>query len=101
MSKDESVVAPTPCISASALVLLAEFAEWSQRNNRPTTYEWRRGYLTDFVTTLSADLLACDLKPFHVTRWVDRHTTWGANSRRGEIATIKRAVQWGVDQGHL
>ncbi len=99
MSKDESVVAPKPCISA--LVLLAEFAEWSQRNNRPTTYEWRRGYLTDFVTTLSTDLLACDLKPFHVTRWVDRHTTWGANSRRGAIATIKRAVQWGVDQGHL
>lgn len=99
MSRDESVAVPTPCISA--VELLAEFAEWSQRNNRATTYEWRRGYLTDFVATLPADLLASDLKPFHVTRWVDRRTTWGANSRRGAVATIKRAVQWGVDQGHL
>ncbi len=90
---------PKACISA--VVLLAEFAEWSLHNNRVTTYEWRCGYLTGFVATLSADLLACDVKPFHVTRWVDRQTTWGANSRRRAIATIKRAFQWGVDQGHL
>lgn len=99
MSRDESVAAPKVCISA--VVLLAEFAEWSLHNNRATTYEWRCGYLTAFVATLPADLLACDVKPFHVTRWVDQQSTWGANSRRGAIATIKRAFQWGVDQGHL
>ena len=99
MSQDETVAAPKPSISA--VVLLAEFAVWCQRNNRPSTYEWRRSYLTDFMATLPSDLLASDLKPFHVTRWVDRHTTWGANSRRGAIATIKRVCQWGVDQGHL
>lgn len=97
MAKDEL----EPVKAPSVAVLLAEFAEWSQRNNRRSTYEWRRGFLESFLRTLTNGLLAVDAKPFHVTKWLDQHPNWGTNSRYGAISTIKRAFQWGVDQGYL
>ncbi len=99
MAKDEPEPVKPPSIAV--VVLLAEFAEWSQRNNRASTYEWRRGFLESFLSTIPSGLLAVDVKPFHVTKWLDQHPTWGTNSRYGAIATIKRAFQWGADQGYL
>ncbi len=82
-------------------VLLAEFADWSEKHNRATTYEWRRRYLESFVKSLPANLLVADVKPFHVTRWLDAQPGWGSNSRRGAISTVKRAFDWGTQEGYI
>ena len=55
----------------TVVVVLAEFAEWSQKHNSETTYDWYRRYLDSFVSTLPAGLLVSELKPFHLTHWVD------------------------------
>jgi integrase len=99
MAKDEPEPVKPPSIAVA--VLLAEFAEWSQRNNRASTYEWRRGFLESFLVTVPSNLLAVDVKPFHVTKWLDQHSNWGTNSRYGAISSIKRAFQWAVDEGYL
>lgn len=35
-----------------------------------------------------------DLRPFHVTRWLDAQGRWGTSSRRGAITALKRAMNW-------
>ena len=46
-------------------------------------------------------LRALDVKPFHVTRWLDRHPGWGDGSRRCAITAVKRAFNWAVSEGLL
>jgi integrase len=44
---------------------------------------------------------ASELKPFHVTRWLDAHDTWGAASRRCATTAVKRAFNWAEGEGLL
>ena len=93
--------AAIPPQQLSVAIVLAEFAEWSQRHNSESTYDFYRRYLHGFVSTLPTGLLVSDLKPFHLTRWVDQHPGWGMNSQRGAISAVKRAFEWAVAEGYL
>ena len=48
------------------------FLDYSQKHHVPDTYHWYRGYLQDFCD-LYGTLLVQDLKPLHVSRWLDSH----------------------------
>jgi integrase len=76
------------------------FLEHSQRHNEPTTYEWYKQYLQDFCDRYGS-LVALELKPFHVNRWLDKHAGWGDGSRRCAITAIKRAFNWAEGEGIL
>jgi len=73
------------------------FLDHSRNHNGARTYEWYRGFLQDFADRYGA-LRVEDLRPFHLTRWLDSHTEWGG-TRRGAIAAVKRALNWGADEG--
>jgi integrase len=45
-------------------------------------------------------LLAQDLKPLHVSRWLDSHPGW-KGSRRCAVIAIKRAFNWAEGEGLL
>src|SRR5262249_18704139 len=45
-------------------------------------------------------LLGKDLKPLHVTRWLDAHPGW-KGSRRNAIIAVKRAFNWADAEGLL
>lgn len=62
-------------------------------------YLWYRGYLQDFCTGHGRSKVL-QLKPFHVKRWLGEHV-WSQSSRRCAIATIKRALNWVVEEGYL
>jgi integrase len=73
------------------------FLDWCQRHNAPRTYQWYREYLQDLCEHCGA-VRATELKPFHVTRWLDRHPSW-KSSRRSAITAIKRAFNWAAEEG--
>lgn len=98
------VRAPDPPESpdATVVVILAAFLDWAEKHSKKSTYEWHRHYLQGFVASLEdKQLRISKLKKFHVTRWIDAQTTWGANSHRAAIASVKRACNWAVDEGYI
>ena len=86
---------------ASVAAILAAFAEWAAKHNSRATYEWYRRFLGSFLDHVPADTTVSQLKPFHVTQWLDAHPAWGDGSRRGAITALKRSFQWAVDEGYL
>ncbi len=82
----------------STVAALADlFLDWCQRHNAPRTYQWYRDYLQDFCDHCGKMPVA-EVKPFHVTRWLDRHPEW-TSSRRCAIIAAKRVFNWATDEG--
>jgi integrase len=75
------------------------FLDWSKRHNEERTYRWYRWYLQPFCD-LYGGVPALDLKPFHVTQWLDKNPSWRAG-RRHAITAVKRAFNWCEEQGVL
>jgi integrase len=52
------------------------------------------------VSVRSTAARAADLKPFHVTHWLDSHPDWNGG-RRNAVTALKRAFNWADTQGIL
>jgi integrase len=74
------------------------FLDHSQRHNEPATYAWYNKYLQDFCAH-HGRLMVCDVRPFHVNRWLDLHGGWRVGSRRCAIAAVKRVFNWALSEG--
>lgn len=44
---------------------------------------------------------AVDLRPHHVTAWLDARQKWGVTSRANAVTAVKRAFRWAARVGHL
>lgn len=75
------------------------FLEFSKNHHTEDTYRSYQEYLQDFCE-LDGTLLAKDLKPLHVTRWLDSHPGWNG-SRRNAVVSIKRAFNSADAEGLL
>ena len=73
------------------------FLDHSQKHNAPRTYAWYRDFLQDFADQYGL-LQVEDLRPFHVSRWLDSHPGW-ATARWGAVVAVKRAFNWANDEG--
>ncbi|HTU25838.1 MAG TPA: hypothetical protein VMF30_10595 [Pirellulales bacterium] len=79
------------------------YLDWVQKHRAPRTYDWYLDHIqsfTDFLTK-PAEMPIADLKPYHVVQWADRHSSWGANYRRGAIVAIQRPMNWAVKLGFI
>ncbi len=76
------------------------FLEWQQKHHSANTYDWYQRFLQDFCDA-SGSVLVKDLKPFHVTRWIDTHTKWGQSTQRAAMTCVKRVFNWAVSEGYL
>ncbi len=75
------------------------FLSHSERHNEPRTYEWYRKFLQSFCDQWGS-LGALDVKPLHVTRWLDAHPKW-TTARRCAVICVKRAYNWAEAEGVL
>src|SRR5579875_1348733 len=75
------------------------FLDFSEKHHIPDTYRGYKDFLQDFCE-LYGTLLAKDLKPLHVTRWLDAHPGWNG-SRRNAVVAVKRAFNWADAEGLL
>jgi integrase len=73
------------------------FLDYSQAHNQPETYSWHKNYLTSFCKQCGR-LVSSQVKPFHLTRWLDSHPNW-RGARRSAQAIVKRAFSWGKGEG--
>jgi hypothetical protein len=89
-------VAPPGAIAAADLFGL--FLDAAKASTAPRTYEYYRDRLKPFGQSLGRRK-AEDLKPLHVTQWMDAHPTWGQATRRAVVVAARRACCWGVEQG--
>ncbi|SFI92486.1 tyrosine-type recombinase/integrase [Planctomicrobium piriforme] len=76
------------------------FLDWAKRHLSRRTYEWYQLYLQMFCD-LYGTKKVLELKPLHVTRWLDGHENWGQTSRRSAITSVKRMLNWAADEGYI
>jgi hypothetical protein len=57
------------------------FLEFSQQHHAADTYRGYKDFLQDFCE-MYGTILAKDLKPLHVSRWLDAHKGWKGSRRR-------------------
>jgi site-specific recombinase XerD len=84
------------------IVLIDQFLRWSQTNHAPDTFRFYRIYNQSFGKFIPARLKLQDLKPYHLTRWVDAEWPPGSaspNTRHGAIRAVQRAFSWAKKQG--
>lgn len=63
-----------------------------------TTLTRRLDYLVSFCSAIGDSLTVRELKPHHVTSWLNAADTWGATTQYHALETVKGAIQWGADQ---
>jgi integrase len=93
------IAAPDAALTVAQVCDL--FLDWSCRHNDPRTYAWYKDFLQSFCDVYGTLRAATQLKPFHLTRWLDRHDGWGDGTRRCAITAVKRAFNWAADKGLL
>ena len=79
--------------------LCDEFLGWCEKNRASSTYGWYRDNLESFCRD-NPPLRVADLKPHHVTKWVDKHGG-GDNHKHNLIRTIQRVCNWAIKQGYI
>jgi integrase len=81
--------------------LLDAFLEWVSLNRSQATYAQYRTLLRSFNHTLRATLRICDLKPLHISNWLDGEPTWNTTTKNKAVGAVKRAFNWALDQGYI
>lgn len=81
--------------------LLDRFLTWTSENRAPRTLDWYKAHLQHFLDSLkNQNMLAENVKPFHVNEWVSGKD-WSVSYRRGAMVAVQRAFKWAVQQGYL
>jgi integrase/recombinase XerC len=85
--------------------LLTEFLAWTELHREPGTLGFYQEYLSDkggFADFVGAKLRVRDVKPYHVTRWLDkRYPKASSTTHAGAVASVKRAFKWASDEGYI
>lgn len=80
--------------------LLDSCLQWIERNRSPKTFSWYSDHLNSFASSVGARLTVAELKPLHVTKWLEGQA-WGDNTKHRAIAAVQRAFNWARKQGYI
>jgi len=94
-SSSAVALAPIPTL---VVEVLDAFLDWCGRNKAARTYEHYRENIQRFATRVPPALTVAELKPFHVTRAMADFPDWGNNTKHDFIGSLKRALNWAVDE---
>lgn len=97
---------PIPVVAPSSEPFLIEildaFLDWCLKHRAERTHETYKERLEEFLDSLEdRRMLARDLRPFHLQRWVDARADWNPGMKRGRLQSVQRAFNWAVKQGIL
>ncbi|MFN0019460.1 MAG: tyrosine-type recombinase/integrase [Pirellulaceae bacterium] len=73
------------------------FLDFSQTHHSESAYGNYKHFLQDFCDGYGK-LSVSEVKPFHVTRWIDGKTNW-KGAKRHAIISVKRVFSWAEQQG--
>jgi integrase len=83
----------------AAAIVCDLFLDHSEKHHCPDTFANYKHFLQSFCQRYGT-LPAAELKPFHVTKWLDDHPSWKGGRRHAVIA-VRRAFSWADQQGIL
>ncbi len=83
--------------------LLDKYLAWCGNHRAPRSLEWYSGHIKSFrhYFTEANDMPALNLKPYHISEWIDSHPKWGDTYRGGAIIAIKRVYNWAEELGYI
>jgi integrase len=93
--------------------VLFQFLGWDKQHREKSTHEFYKRHIVSFAEYVGEMLTVGELKPFHVTNWLDqcypksrvrdgkKVTGVGDNYRRSAVRSVQRAFNWAVEQGYL
>lgn len=81
---------------ARVVAVCEAFLQWSRHRHAADTYRNYQFYIQNFCEK-SGYLKVSELKPFHVTRWVDSHE-WNDTSEYNARRTVYRAFNWAAEE---
>jgi integrase len=92
---------PSESPDANVASVCDEFLTWAKDNCAPKTFEGHRFWIEQFVDACGK-IKVRELKPIHVTRWVNSKSTWkSTSSKYNAFRNAKRAFSWAVQLGLL
>jgi len=91
------LIAEAPQSSGARVADISEaFLLWSERHQSSETYRGYHFYVQSFCEACGY-VPARDLKPYHVTQWIDSKT-WGPTSQFNAVRAALRVFNWAVKQ---
>lgn len=94
-SAQATAIRPDPPV----VEILDTFLDWAEKNSTPRTFEWRKDNLQTFADSIPRGLTVSQLKPFHVTKEMHAHPTWGPDTQGNFARCVQRAFRWAKQQG--
>ena len=83
--------------TVSIATLCDLFLDFSEANHSSAAYANYKHFLQVFCNSYGR-LSAGDIKPFHISRWIDGKKSW-TGAKRHAIITVKRLFSWAEQQG--
>jgi integrase len=94
-----------PGQSSGFVAVMNRYLDHVKAEQSRKTYRIRSSALNsfrDYLQAVGLDFVLCkDLKPYHVTKWLAGHPSWGPNMRRMAILSLKTCLNWAYNQGIL
>jgi integrase len=84
----------------STQLLVDRYLSWAKPRLAVATWDRYRSLLQEWVDAYGRTR-AVELRPYHVTRWLETHPTWGDSSRHLATAVVKLWAAWCLLEGYL
>jgi site-specific recombinase XerD len=93
-------VAPANAVTVGTL--LDKYLDWCEHNLAGHTCKKNRFHINRFRDYINPKLLATDVKPLHVQRWIDKqYRGRSATYKNIAITTVKAMFNWAAEQGYV
>lgn len=86
--------------SVAVVYLIDAAIEWMKTNRAGKTTKWYQDHLQSFTNSIGGGLLISELKPHHVTKWLDKQA-WSDNTKHRAVAAVQRVFNWARKQGYI
>lgn len=97
----EMCAAENPDAATMLFVAVADkYIVHAKKSLAKKTYRGHQDYLVGACHAFG-NVRVADLKKFHITEWLDSNETWGDWARRAAAGSVKRAINWAVEEGYI
>lgn len=95
----EDAKRPPPVVTTSTALreILGRFLDHVQASGAAATYAWYKHYLKGFREHVGRKLTIAELRPYHLTEWLDKAYP-PPMSRHHPARAVKTALRWAADQ---
>ena len=77
------------------------YETWLSSNRSASTYDTQMRRIHSFANFIPRSLRIFELKPIHVSQWVDAQEGWGPTTINDAMSYVQRVFNWAIEQGML